>query len=234
MWDIRDRGKVPHDPGVYKAARPAAGRPFDRRPPAPVAFRVCPAGRRVSSPRPMGFTDEEDVPAEQPPTEAHPRLPGPHADEGGPARPESPPAEGSEADRRLRCRAGTGRRMRFLSRQRLRTGAEFDAAFKRGARLGGRLFLLVAAPNGRAFDRLGLAVSRRVGGSVQRNRARRLLRESFRHLVRPGGLGVDLVVVARPDLVGRGQAEVDRELRERVLRIKRPAPVAGEAPPPAR
>ena len=124
--------------------------------------------------------------------------------------------------------------MRFLSRQRLRTGAEFDFAFKRGVRLDGRLFLVVAAPNGRLFDRLGLAVSRRVGGSVERNRARRLLRESFRRLPRPRGPGVDLVVVARPDLVGRGQAEVDRELRERVLRIKRPAPVAGAPPPPPR
>jgi ribonuclease P protein component len=124
--------------------------------------------------------------------------------------------------------------MRFLPRQRLRTGAEFDAAFKRGARLEGRLFLLVAAPNGRSFDRLGLAVSRRVGGSVERNRARRLLRESFRRLPRVRSSGVDLVVVARRDLVDRGQAEVDRELRKRVLRIKRPAEMAGAAPPPAR
>jgi ribonuclease P protein component len=124
--------------------------------------------------------------------------------------------------------------MRFPSRQRLRTGAEFDAAFKRGARLDGRLFLLVAAPNGRTFDRLGLAVSRRVGGSVERNRARRLLRESFRRLPRHAGSGVDLVVVARTGLVGRLQAEVDRELRERVKRIRRPASLAGALPPAAR
>lgn len=124
--------------------------------------------------------------------------------------------------------------MRFRPRERLRTGAEFDAAFKRGARIDGRLFLLVVAPNGRAFDRLGLAVSRRVGGSVERNRARRLLRESFRRLVKPAGPGVDLVVVARKDLVGRGQAEVDRELRERVLRIRRPAGAAGAAPAASR
>jgi ribonuclease P protein component len=124
--------------------------------------------------------------------------------------------------------------MRFRFRQRLRTGAEFDAAFRRGTRLEGRLFLLVAAPNGRVFDRLGLAVSRRVGGSVQRNRARRLLRESFRRLERLPGPGVDLVVVARAALVGFGQAEVDRELRERVRRIQRPAGVAGAAPPPPR
>ena len=123
--------------------------------------------------------------------------------------------------------------MRFRPRQRLRTGVEFDAVFKRGARLGGRLFLLVAAPNRGRRDRLGLAVSRRVGGSVERNRARRLLRESFRRLGPPTGPGVDLVVVARAEIVGCGQAEVDRELQERVRRIRRSAPVVGASPSPA-
>jgi ribonuclease P protein component len=124
--------------------------------------------------------------------------------------------------------------MRFRPRQRLRTGADFDAAFKRGARLDGRLFLLVAAPNGRAFDRLGLAVSRRVGGAVARNRARRLLREGFRRLDRAGSPGLDLVVVARAPLARGGQAEVDRELRERLQSIQRRAVAAGEDPPPPR
>jgi len=124
--------------------------------------------------------------------------------------------------------------MRFRPRQRLRTGADFDAVFKRGARLDGRLFLLVAAPNGRAFDRLGLAVSRRIGGAVERNRARRLLREGFRRLPRAGSPGLDLVVVARAPLALRGQAEVDRELRERLLRILRRAVAAGQTPPPPR
>jgi ribonuclease P protein component len=119
--------------------------------------------------------------------------------------------------------------MRLRPRQRLRTGAEFDAVFKGGRRLEGRLFLLVAAPNGRPFDRLGLAVSRRVGGAVERNRARRLLRESFRRLDIPPGAGVDLVVVARAELAGSGQSEVDLELRERVRRLRR-TPGPGGAP----
>jgi ribonuclease P protein component len=124
--------------------------------------------------------------------------------------------------------------MRFPSRRRLRAGREFDAAFKCGVRLEGRLFLVVAAPNGRLYDRLGLAVSRRVGGAVKRNRVRRLLRESFRRLERPRGPGVDLVVVARATLAGLGQAEVDREFRDRVRRVERTARMAGAAPPPAR
>jgi len=112
-------------------------------------------------------------------------------------------------------------RSRYGPRRRLRTAAEFDAVFKRGARLPGRLFLLVVAQNRVRIDRLGLAVSRRIGGAVSRNRARRLLRESFRRLPASAGAGVDVVVVAHRDLVSCGQAEVDRELRERLRRVSR-------------
>jgi ribonuclease P protein component len=121
-------------------------------------------------------------------------------------------------------------RSRHGHKRRLRSPAEFDAVFKRGARLGGRLFLLVVAPNPHGFDRLGLAVSRRVGGAVARNRARRLLRESFRRAARRAGGGLDLVVVARPDIVGCAQAEVDRELNDRLGRIGARARPRGAGP----
>jgi ribonuclease P protein component len=114
---------------------------------------------------------------------------------------------------------------RFSPRRRLRAAAEFDAVFKRGSRLPGRLFLLVALPNRLGHDRLGLAVARRVGGAVERNRARRLLRESFRRTQRAAGAGHDLVVVPHADLVACGQVEVDRELRARLRRVgPRPGP----------
>ena len=120
-------------------------------------------------------------------------------------------------------------RSRYGPRRRLRTAADFDTVFKRGTRLSGRLFLLVVAPNRARVDRLGLAVSRRVGGSVARNRAKRLLRESFRRLGPATGAGIDVVVVANKDLVSCSQAEVDRELRERLLRFQR-TPRPGGAP----
>ncbi len=124
-------------------------------------------------------------------------------------------------------------RSRYGPRRRLRTAAEFDAVFKRGVRISGRLFLLVVAPNGTRAHRLGLAVSRRVGGAVARNRAKRLLRESFRRLAGPAGSGVDIVVVAHKELVACGQAEVDRELGERLRRIPRaPGPSGAPAAAP--
>ena len=112
-------------------------------------------------------------------------------------------------------------------RKRLTNAAQFDAVFKRGTRVGGRLFLVVYAPNRVRQHRLGLAVGRRVGGAVARNRAKRLLRESFRRVGRAARGGYDLVVVAYQEIVACRQAEVDRELRERLRRIDVAAGTAG-------
>jgi ribonuclease P protein component len=121
---------------------------------------------------------------------------------------------------------------RFRPRQRLRTRAEFDQVFRRGVRLDGRLFSLVAAANGRDEDRLGLATSRRVGSAVRRNRARRLLRESFRRLERGARAAVDLVVLVKPELASSGLAEVQSELQQRLERLRH-APGARRARPAA-
>src|SRR6185503_1192411 len=95
-------------------------------------------------------------------------------------------------------------------------------------------FLLVAAANDRGRDRLGLAVSRKLGGGGRLNRAKRLLREAFRRNVRSGSAGVDLVLVAKPEITACSQAEVDREYRERLRRLaargSAPARRAGPAP----
>ena len=126
--------------------------------------------------------------------------------------------------------AASGGRLR--PRERLTTGAEYRRVFRRGARVDSALFLLVAAENRNGHHRLGLAAGRRVGGAVQRNRARRLLRESFRKNKHEGTGTLDLVLVAKQEILSRSQGEVEREYRDCLRRLAaRAAGRRGPAPP---
>jgi len=96
-------------------------------------------------------------------------------------------------------------------RRRLSRSAEFERVYRQGRSKGNRFFVLylfpretdVAAPDG---PRLGLSVSRKVGGAVERARVKRCLREAFWAEAERLATGADYVVVARPDA---------RELAER-------------------
>jgi ribonuclease P protein component len=93
-------------------------------------------------------------------------------------------------------------RLTFPAQRRLRRKSEFDAAYARGRRLGNGFFAVTASTNKEQGARLGMAVAvRTAGNSVERNRIRRIIRESFR-LHQQTLPGLDLVVSARPKARG--------------------------------
>ena len=101
-------------------------------------------------------------------------------------------------------------RLTLPAHLRLRRKSDFDAAYARGRRMGDGFFAVTANVNDLGAPRLGLAVAVRVaGGSVGRNRIRRVIRESFR-LHQHELPSVDLVVSARP----KARAAPGRELHE--------------------
>jgi ribonuclease P protein component len=65
-------------------------------------------------------------------------------------------------------------------------------------------------PDG-AQPRLGVVTSKKIGGAVQRNRARRLLRETFRRHQYDLAQPVDIILVARNSIAGRTYAEVEKD-----------------------
>ncbi|MBL7139867.1 MAG: ribonuclease P protein component [Planctomycetes bacterium] len=102
-------------------------------------------------------------------------------------------------------------RATFGRSERLRRGAEFRAVYADRARASDGRIVAYARANGLGVMRLGLSVGRRCGGSVQRNRTKRLLREVFRQVRREFPAGYDIVLVP----LGRDYTfdEVDRRLR---------------------
>jgi len=128
-----------------------------------------------------------------------------------------------------------GPRSRLQRRERLTSAAAFRQVFRKGVRLDGRLFMLIATANDRGHDRLGLAVGKRVGGAVVRNTAKRRLREAFRSRIRRSGPDWDIVFVAKPDIVGATQEELEREFGQRLRRLAgRQAEGPRARPSPAR
>jgi ribonuclease P protein component len=88
---------------------------------------------------------------------------------------------------------------RSSTRGRLSRSAEFERVYRQGRSTANRHLVLYVFPNSSSErPRLGLSVSRKVGGAVERNRVKRLLREAFGG-AEPGlQSGQDVVLVARP------------------------------------
>jgi ribonuclease P protein component len=99
-------------------------------------------------------------------------------------------------------------------RRRLSRSAEFERVYRQGRSKANRFLVLYVFPRedadseaAEAGPRLGLSVSRRVGGAVDRTRVKRVLREAFWLESERLPAGSDFVVVARPDARGLAERE---------------------------
>ncbi|MFO0839429.1 MAG: ribonuclease P protein component [Phycisphaerae bacterium] len=92
-------------------------------------------------------------------------------------------------------------RLRFPRAARLSRKADFERALSEGARGGDDRMRFWMRRNDSPVTRLGIMVTRRCGGAVQRNRLKRVIREAFRlcRAEMPGGF--DLVCSPRPGMI---------------------------------
>lgn len=129
---------------------------------------------------------------------------------------------------------------RLSSMERLRHRHEFERVFQRGTKLASPAFVWYLLPTPGPHSRLGLAVSKRVGKAVVRNRVKRYTREFFRRHKMQFDPPCNIVVVARRQAADLPYAESVQQftlLLRRYLRQqrqqRRDQPLSLAAPSPA-
>lgn len=88
---------------------------------------------------------------------------------------------------------------RLRRNERITKRTDFDIIFRKGSRYSTHYFTIILHENKRDVQRLGMAVSRKVGGAVKRNRVKRLLREYFRLNKDRLPQGYDIVFIAKSE-----------------------------------
>ena len=111
------------------------------------------------------------------------------------------------------------RPQRLRSSERLRHKRDFERVYSKGRQLVGRYFVVFWLEQPKGFLRVGVVASRRVGGAVARNRAKRILREIFRRN-RPGrSVSADVVLVARAAIVEAKYGDVEAAYRRSIKEV---------------
>ena len=117
---------------------------------------------------------------------------------------------------------------RLKATERIRRRPEFERVYTAGVRLSGRFMTVFLLPTGLPRCRLGVSATRKLGGAVERNRAKRLAREIFRRH-RPA-TGHDLVIVPRREMLDAPFPSLQADFHSIITRPQR----SGHRPESAR
>ncbi|MBQ7378490.1 MAG: ribonuclease P protein component [Clostridia bacterium] len=81
--------------------------------------------------------------------------------------------------------------------------------------------LMLAHPEKKYVNRLGLSVTKKVGGAVQRNRAKRIIRAAYREMIKrkPIKTGFLIVISAKPEIAGKTSRDVYTDLSRAMQKL---------------
>ncbi len=109
----------------------------------------------------------------------------------------------------------------FPRQNRILRASDFRALYETGRKVHSERFVLFGRENGLGHHRLGITVSRKIGGAVVRNRIKRLFREIFRRLSAENPNYFDLVVNAKRGCTDVSYTSLRDEFLSAVGRIRR-------------
>ena len=163
------------------------------------------------------MSDEAHLSAEQPGPQAASRFPRAHGDGGGPECGSRPSCAGPEVSDRLNDPAASARLGVIRKR------ADFLACNKgRRQPMPGFVLLVRSRDDGDPAIRLGITVTKKIGGAVVRNRMKRRFRALGRQVLAQAGIaGADHVLIGREGGVERDYALLATELEKALRKVKR-------------
>ena len=104
----------------------------------------------------------------------------------------------------------------FGPAEHVRKRADFELIYKTGFKRSGRLMTMFTREREAGPARLGIAATRKMGAAVERNRAKRLVRELFRH--NKPVAAIDVVVVPRREILAAPYDHIETEYRSLLAR----------------
>ncbi|MEG1469223.1 MAG: ribonuclease P protein component [Anaerovoracaceae bacterium] len=100
----------------------------------------------------------------------------------------------------------------------LRRKKDFSTIYNRGKSVGDRFVVVFYKKNNLSYNRIAFLASKKVGNSVKRNRARRLMKESMRLMDKQLPLGYDFIFIARNTICDAKCADVKKSLESAIRR----------------
>ena len=99
----------------------------------------------------------------------------------------------------------------------LNQNRDFQTLYKRGISFVTPFVVIYMRPNRFGVHRLGITAGKRVGNAVQRNRAKRLIRQAYRELVAELPPYLDIVIVARARICNLTSTRLVKYLRKETI-----------------
>lgn len=112
----------------------------------------------------------------------------------------------------------------MLRKNVLRKTGDFDLLYKKGKSTGDRYVVVFSMPNKLGFGRKAFLASKKVGNSVKRNRARRLMKEAIRNLEKEDSFRqsiekYDIIIIARSTITETKEREVEKSIKSALSKI---------------
>ena len=108
----------------------------------------------------------------------------------------------------------------MLKKDILRKKDDFTGIYKKGKSIGERYIVFFYRKNNLSYNRTAFLASKKVGNSVKRNRAKRLMKESYRFLKDDIGNGYDIIFIARNTINGKKLRDVEKSMANSLSKSK--------------